>query len=290
MRLFNSRLLLWGAYTLIIPRISSIPVPGDLQIDPVYDEQTLVPREYSLGDSPYERSLEIRAPGQPPVADCGYELGKEVPSGVKGERKFIMYEGSETYASVRLKRHLGGGVQGSIWEAEHKYYQTRENERKRLPIMRPKMMAVKISPGGNGIDQGLLQEEIDSEFVMAFEALVWSRNTMESILVMPEGSGDLGKALRQGKNVNAALSIWSAGQALLAAHRKRIVHRDVKPDNIIFARNGKIYLIDWDLAIKLRGDYATSRAGQKNFKGPGTIYLSLAYELQVLICVFRGRK
>ncbi|KAJ5172625.1 hypothetical protein N7492_005218 [Penicillium capsulatum] len=308
MRLFNPALVLWGFYSLLIPQALSFPLPEDISsidlqdlqaddentaVPPTYffddsldedefvprslssnslvedefhnDENTLESRKFFFDDSRGEHSLEARAPPvNPPFADCGFETGDEVDSGKKGEKNYAIYTGRsrDTYASVRLNRRLGGGFQGSVWAGELKYKKARPNEPSKISV------AVKLSPGGKGIDQALLQAEVNSDYVLGFKELIWSANTKESIQVMQEGRGDLNKALSRGDRVDVPGSIRAVGKALLAAHRKSIVHRDVKPDNVLFGKNGRAYLIDWDLALEVSGQYTTRRAGQADYAGP----------------------
>lgn len=56
----------------------------------------------------------------------------------------------------------------------------------------------------------------------------------------------------------------SVAMTLAACHRDKVLHRDLKPDNLMVGENGVVYVIDFGIALPLGGD-ATSYT--KNFVG-----------------------
>jgi serine/threonine protein kinase len=66
--------------------------------------------------------------------------------------------------------------------------------------------------------------------------------------------------------------ISQAGQALARAHQRRLIHRDVKPDNILVTADGQAKLTDLGLVKNLEGDFNLTRTqsclGTPNFMAP----------------------
>ena len=67
---------------------------------------------------------------------------------------------------------------------------------------------------------------------------------------------EFGKAVRQKlpmsyieTNLNYFIRV---GEALEFAHQKSIIHRDVKPANVVMGSYGEVYLIDWGIAFELQ--------------------------------------
>jgi serine/threonine protein kinase len=53
-------------------------------------------------------------------------------------------------------------------------------------------------------------------------------------------------------------------EAIAYAHRKRVVHRDLKPQNVMVGRHGEVQLMDWGLAGILGADRGTSAEAKAN--------------------------
>lgn len=62
--------------------------------------------------------------------------------------------------------------------------------------------------------------------------------------------GDLSAAVAEGKitQKNALIALLDIDSALTYSHQRKIIHRDVKPENILLDRHGQAFLSDFDLA------------------------------------------
>ncbi|MEO8178632.1 MAG: protein kinase [Deltaproteobacteria bacterium] len=67
--------------------------------------------------------------------------------------------------------------------------------------------------------------------------------------------------------VEALLLTLEVADALAQAHRLDVIHRDVKPENVLLARDGTVRLSDFGLA----------RIGERSFTAPGTVLGTVAY-------------
>jgi len=67
--------------------------------------------------------------------------------------------------------------------------------------------------------------------------------------------------------VEALLLTLEVADALAQAHRLDVIHRDVKPENVLLAQDGTVRLSDFGLA----------RMGERSFTAPGTVLGTVAY-------------
>lgn len=84
---------------------------------------------------------------------------------------------------------------------------------------------------------------------------------------------DLLKVLSQGGEEGLPTTevlgyIRQAAAGLDAAHRKNLVHRDIKPQNLVLEPDGKLKIVDFGLAAEARGAYAGGRLGTPHYMSP----------------------
>ncbi len=60
----------------------------------------------------------------------------------------------------------------------------------------------------------------------------------------------------------------SIGDALAYSHSKGILHRDVKPSNIMIASDGRVVLVDFGVAKTVRTNQARTRIGTEGYMAP----------------------
>ncbi len=119
-----------------------------------------------------------------------------------------------------------------------------------------------------GVQRARLKQRLEHEaaitarlqhpaIVAVYEAGKWSDN--EPFYAMPYVRGStLGHEIARAETVGARLGLLShvatACDAIAYAHSKAVVHRDIKPDNILVGEFGETVVIDWGLAKDLGDD------------------------------------
>jgi len=146
----------------------------------------------------------------------------------------------------RIEAILGRGGMGAVYRAHH------------IPLDRPVALKVISSDwaGSPAIAAALLNEARiaarleDPRIVQVYDAGMAGD---QAYIVMQLASGETleRKVLRDGplSQAEALRVMKEAGQALLAAHRQGVVHRDVKPGNIMLGPDGSVRLMDFGLSV-----------------------------------------
>jgi serine/threonine-protein kinase len=145
----------------------------------------------------------------------------------------------------QVRRSLGQGAMGTVYLAED-------------PMLKRRLAVKVVRAVGEERDQALERFKHEAEIsaqlnhpniVTIYD--VGEEPSLGPFLAMEyvEGSS-LGKIIREGSlEVESALGILiQAMRALRAAHRHAIVHRDVKPDNILVSEDGRVKLMDFGIA------------------------------------------
>lgn len=175
----------------------------------------------------------------------------------------------KTIGQVRLEQELGRGGMGTVYQGRH--------------VTLNKLVAVKILRNDLPTDIHAVERFIR-------EARAAARLDHPNIVGVHDAGhqGDLyyivmqyvrGESLgvrldrEQALPVTEALRIFRAVCAGIAhAHAHGLVHRDVKPDNILLGEDGEVKIVDFGLARALEGDPNLSRTGtilgSPNFMSP----------------------
>jgi len=114
--------------------------------------------------------------------------------------------------------------------------------------------------------------------------------TLAKLLAEARELVDAGKPLDDEHDFESRLEIFlRVCDAIAFAHERRIIHRDIKPPNIMIGRFGAIYVMDWGIARPfgadvpdpsydpLAGETAPVRHSEPNVTRMGAVVGSLAY-------------
>lgn len=161
-----------------------------------------------------------------------------------------------TLGEYELSKRIGGGGMGEVYLARHR----RMN----------RTVAVKVLAAPDG-DVETMQKRFERETEIT--ALLAHANVVTAFDAREDAGvrylvteylpgGDLGQLLRGRGPLPVATAVASVRQAALGlahAHRKGVVHRDVKPGNLLLDSTGAVRVADWGLA-RIQSDAAAPKS------------------------------
>ena len=186
------------------------------------------------------------------ISDDGATVDSSRPV-VRGPARSESPSGHERYA---LGRELGRGGMGSVYEAEDLQFGRTVAIKKLLRAEDPEA-----------------RERFRKEAMVTGALEHFGIPSVHERAELPDGSPfyamqriegrTLSDAIRGAADARARLALLpqlvKVAQTMAYAHARGVVHRDLKPDNIILGEHGEVTVIDWGLA-KLGRDKAISTA------------------------------
>ncbi len=221
---------------------------------------------------------EVRMGGQP--AEAGDPRGFDKAVALECVRKKLLtkFQAREllagrrrfTLGQYRILEEIGRGGMGQVFKAEHRLMKRR--------------VAVKVLPlsKANPHTEAAFQREIEMLGKLSHENIVAAHDAGHDgnvyYLVTEYVPGvDLRRQVARHGPLNqwqAVAVIAQAARGLAFAHRSGLVHRDVKPGNLLVGRDGRVRLLDLGLAGSLfdpESMQAGRRVGTPGYMAPEQI-------------------
>ncbi|KAF8987238.1 kinase-like domain-containing protein [Cyathus striatus] len=211
----------------------------------------------------------------------------------------IDFDGEVTLFHFELLKCIGQGAFGKVRVVQHK--QTRDLYALKY-ISKPK--CVKMKAVSNVIQERRLLEEIDHPFIVNLRYAFQDDENCFFVLDLMLG-GDLRFHVERLRSLpEGTVRFWIAqlSTALAYLHDAGIMHRDIKPDNILLDARGNAHLTDFNIAVHFSERKLTGVAGSMAYMAPEILakrgytchvdWWSLgvcAYELMFGRRPFRGR-
>jgi len=215
------------------------------------DDQPTSPAR--LAETLHEREADLE-PGWDPTAT----MGPRVSSGPTVPLPRLRLAGDVADPEYRMGEALGRGATAVVYAAEH------------VPLGRT--VAIKaLRPGRDGpaATEALIDEAriacLEHPNIVPVHAIGLD-GAGRPLLVMKRIQGESWQAVL-GRPDHALWRRWPGdaldrtlhvalrvADALSAAHREGVLHRDVKPSNVVLGTRGEVYLVDWGIAARVGDD------------------------------------
>lgn len=162
----------------------------------------------------------------------------------------------------RLADSIGSGGMGRVWRAHDELLH-------RAVAIKELTAALYVSEGDRGVLLARTRAEARAAARINHSAVVTVHDVLEHdgrpwiVMELVEGRS-LADAVKEDGRVEPAeaarIGLWVL-RALRAAHSAGVLHRDVKPGNVLLGHDGRVLLTDFGIA-QIEGDTTITRTGE----------------------------
>lgn len=181
------------------------------------------------------------------VPKRGYRFIAEVTSSSDQRSRTPRPEELVAALNYRIQSKLGQGGGGVVYLAE-------DTRLKRTVVL--KFLSEELTTNELGLRRFLREARLASSLDHPNICTIYEVNQVDGLdfIVMQYAEGKTLKQLIAGKPLEPQVTISIAVQiadALAAAHDQNVIHRDIKPGNIIVTKKGQVKILDFGLAKSL---------------------------------------
>src|SRR5690606_38767966 len=174
--------------------------------------------------------------------------------------------GSVSIPGYRILRRIGEGGMSKVYLAERLY----DEQQLVLKVLDPRIQRDPHWRARLEREYRIIQRIRNEHVAVVYDQGFDGDQTF--IAMEYFAGGDLHERIQRGMNSMAALkTLVQIAKALDAVHTAHVVHRDLKPQNIMFRANNRLAILDFGLARELA---ATSTLTQKGVVMATPLYMS----------------
>ncbi|MEZ0227183.1 MAG: protein kinase [Planctomycetota bacterium] len=229
------------------------------------DEEPISPREYNPEIAVQVVKIILRMMAKKP--DDRFQSAEEV---VQAIDQFMKEEGTEHLQEVqrtlgdeyKLVKKLGQGGMGAVYSAKAVKAKDRVKEGALVAI---KVLNREVNPEEvkRFEQEAKLALEIDHENIIRVLEYKISDTVNYIVMEFVEGKSvrDVIRDQKKLDSKEAIRVVKEAVKGLGRAHQLSIIHRDIKPDNIMIAKTGAVKIADFGIAKHVEGQSELTQAG-----------------------------